>query len=563
MTYAALKKAVKAVVFPIGEPENLVPIHDAFITDGLNTIQQYVKCHRDNNVSVVSFSDTLYSCGLTVTEMPDGFIKRVYTLPNTVPTGTSDTCCRVYLKKATRAYLNWLEREHEIDFGERARPDQTGQPVEQLNDLVPGAASDSKLGRALDGFWALEGCRMYVWPHLQSTEDLVIEWTGIKNSYADPDIVFDDSPKLQRALRLYLQREVARDLDCDDDKLQKFTTDFEGALADLYWACRQKLEGTYAEEDTLPVLTNDCTNNGLNGTLPGGFTLPGTVPGAPVTPVVKPWLYRFAVIGNYGLDNASTAAVAALVNSWTPSMVTTTGANVIGGDGSILTLDSAVGRNYHSYIFPYTGIYGPGASDRNKFWPTFSVSEVASPARENFFSFLPIPKTNGGFYYDHIEGPVHLFFIDSTGATPDGNTSTSVQADWLRVKLATSPCKFKLVYIYDTPYNSFGAENITMRWPFKAWGATAVLSGAGPFYQRLQADSIPFMVVGDGGALGLHSFGFSSSSPFNITYWATTYGAVLVTVNCDSLKFEFYALDGTIKDTLLINSTTVQGAPMQ
>lgn len=533
MNFSDFKAKVKAVIFPIGEPENLVPLHDTYIQDALHEIQQSVKCYRDNNTDVVAVGDTRYNCGLTVAEAPDGFIKRVYSVG-------SDWCCKVNYAKSTLAYLRQECSNTQLELGAITSPDQHGKGDLPLGDKYPDASSDSTLGRAVTGYWAMEGCRLYVWPYLQSTEDLVIEWEGVKGNYADADLVFDDHMRVQRAVRLYLQREIARDLENDPLRADRLTTEVASAFGDLVWFCRQKTEGHHATvEDTLPVLTNTCS------------TLP-VASANPHAPVSNPWLYRFAIVGNYGIPSgespARPTAVATLVKSWDPSFVVTTGGNAYAGT-TLSEVDYSIGKLYNQFIYPYVGSAGPGAADRNRFWPCTSAAEHYSPASlAAYVNYFTLPPENGELYYDHIEGPVHLFMMDANAVT--GNAADSDQAEWLRIKLSASPCKYKIVVLSQSPYDSFETEVPTLRWPFKQWGATTVVAGGPAAYERLFTDNIPFMVNGLGGYPPLLST--VDPSLFSVKTYFANNGAQLVTVNCDSIKFEFFNTAGTLVDTLEI-----------
>lgn len=565
MLFSELLTAVKAVVFPIGEPENLVAIHNSYVVDALNQIQQYVHCFRDNNVSVTAFGDTVYNCGLTVTDAPDGFIKRVYSL-------SSDNCCRVNFIKSDLATLRFKNQQHEIDFEENKRPTQpTAKPALSGTDLYPDASANSILGRGITGWYAIEGCRLYVFPHLESTEDLVVEWTGVKDDYAMADTIFDSSTAVIRAVRLYLQRERARDLEIDDSLLQKYSAGYSDALGDLIWRCRQKMHGFHAARDEdMPVITNGCQNPVLDATLgpgqlPGDTVFPDLpsdvtldpITGLPVTPTPapNPWLYRFAVLGGYGPGDTNSAAVARLINSWNPLFVTTTGGSYFAADvTTIASIDSQVGAPYGSYMLPYQGALPLPAPARNFFWPVISDIEWISPAAvAAYLAYFPVPKTNGGYYYDHIEGPVHFFFLDSNAATPDGNTATSTQAEWLRVKLATSPCRYKVVVMADLAYSTVGFPNPVLAWPFATWGATVVLNGAGnQAYERLTAGGITYLTNGLGSEPGDGSV-FGTPSPFSQKIYSAQVGAQLVTVNCNSITFDFYSVDGVKQDSYTIN----------
>jgi len=63
---------------------------------------------------------------------------------------------------------------------------------------------------------------------------------------------------------------------------------------------------------------------------------------------------RVAVVGDFGVDTQAEADVAALVASWQPAAVVTTGDNNY-PDGAAETLDANVGKYYRSFIYPYLG----------------------------------------------------------------------------------------------------------------------------------------------------------------------------------------------------------------
>src|SRR5882724_11291597 len=76
---------------------------------------------------------------------------------------------------------------------------------------------------------------------------------------------------------------------------------------------------------------------------------------------------RFAVTGDYGDDTTAERDVANLVKSWNPDFVITVGDNNY-PDGTASSIDANIGQYYHSFIFPYTGTYGDGATT-NRFFP--------------------------------------------------------------------------------------------------------------------------------------------------------------------------------------------------
>jgi len=75
------------------------------------------------------------------------------------------------------------------------------------------------------------------------------------------------------------------------------------------------------------------------------------------------------VVGDFSAGQGA-QDVAALVSRLHPDFVLTVGDNNY-PDGSAATIDSNVGRYYHSFIAPYKGSYGAGSADgHNHFWPS-------------------------------------------------------------------------------------------------------------------------------------------------------------------------------------------------
>src|SRR4029450_10472255 len=86
-------------------------------------------------------------------------------------------------------------------------------------------------------------------------------------------------------------------------------------------------------------------------------------------------------------------------------------------------------------------------------------------------------------------GPVHFFAVDSEDEDPSGNTSNSVQGQWLHSGLASSTSPYDLVYFHRPPYTSGpNGPYAPMQWPFESWGATAVLNGHDHDYERILRD---------------------------------------------------------------------------
>ncbi len=263
---------------------------------------------------------------------------------------------------------------------------------------------------------------------------------------------------------------------------------------------------------------------------------------------------RFAVIGDYGVDSGAERDVADLVKSWNPDFVITLGDNNY-FDGAASTIDANIGKYYQNFIFPYTGAYGNGATT-NRFFPSLGNHDWITAGAIPYLDYFVLP--NNERYYDFVQGPVHFFVVDSDPNEPDGNTSTSVQGNWLEDRVSNSTDPWKLVYFHHPSYSS-GEHGSTpwMQWPFQQWGATAVLSGHDHDYERVILNGFPYFVTGSGGA-SLRTFGtpvVGSEVRFN-----TDHGAMLVTASGTQITFQFTNRASTLIDSYTImNSATPSG----
>ncbi len=237
----------------------------------------------------------------------------------------------------------------------------------------------------------------------------------------------------------------------------------------------------------------------------------------------------------------------------------------------------------------------------------FADNAVGQTYKHNLFTgevedYTPFSEAENLRFFDvrlgTASGPssVHLFVFDSNPTTPygqfshnrpvpnrDGSNSSfteiAAQGAWLQQRLAASTARWKIVIFHDPPYNSAaGAENAVyqyayMRWPFQAWGATAVISGHVHNYERLEmpdanangepvygGPTIPYFVNGAGGFIPEQ--GFDPSFVINGSkVRVSEYGAQLVTADENSINFLFFDLDGVLRDVRTIYADPQSGAP--
>jgi hypothetical protein len=276
---------------------------------------------------------------------------------------------------------------------------------------------------------------------------------------------------------------------------------------------------------------------------------------------LAPATTRFAMIGDYGAGSTAEQKVANLVNSWNPDFIATVGDNNYGSP----VYDAHVGQYYHNYISPYTGSYGAGASV-NKFWPAVGNEDYdATQGLTPYLKYFTLPGNER--YYDVTIGPVELFMLNGDSREPDGNSVTSPQATWLHNELANSTATWKLVITHFPPYSTAQwAVSTAARWPYQAWGATAVFSGHSHTYERLLEDNIfPYFVDGLGGD-SRDTFTNSPAVGSQFRYTGD-YGAMLIQADTSQITFQFigaWDYPGQVIDTYTITagtSTTGPAAP--
>jgi hypothetical protein len=271
---------------------------------------------------------------------------------------------------------------------------------------------------------------------------------------------------------------------------------------------------------------------------------PTPTPTASPTATPPPDSVTFAVIGDFGTTSTPSADVGALVNSWDPDLIITTGDNNY-PDGAASTIDDNIGQHYSEFIYPYAGNYSSSATE-NRFFPSLGNHDWNTPNAQPYLDYFTLPGNER--YYDFVWGPVHFFAIDSDANEPDGISSTSTQAQWLETGLAASTTPWQIVYLHHAPYSSGSTHGSTgeLQWPFEAWGADAVLAGHDHIYERLTVDGIPYFVNGLGG-MSIYDFGTPlAESDFR---YNGDYGAMLVAANENQITYQFINRAGEVIDT--------------
>jgi hypothetical protein len=257
---------------------------------------------------------------------------------------------------------------------------------------------------------------------------------------------------------------------------------------------------------------------------------------------------RFAVIGDFGEVGQPAADVAALVKSWNPEFIITTGDNNY-PDGQAATIDGNIGQYYQQFIFPYTGSYGEGA-DVNRFFPSLGNHDWQTKNAQPYIDYFTLPHNER--YYDFVWGPVHFFVVDSDPNEPDGRTADSVQGQWIQARMASSTAPWQIVYMHHPPYTS-GHHGPTeeLQWPYKEWGADAVLAGHNHFYERLSVGGLHYFVNGLGGRTSIYDF--DAPAPGSLVRFNDDYGAMDVLACGEEITFEFVTRAGDLVDSFVLS----------
>ncbi|MEJ2193522.1 MAG: Ser-Thr-rich GPI-anchored membrane family protein, partial [Ignavibacteriaceae bacterium] len=254
---------------------------------------------------------------------------------------------------------------------------------------------------------------------------------------------------------------------------------------------------------------------------------------------------KFAVIGDFGDDNADEQAVADLVNSWNVDFIITVGDNSYGST----PIDENIGKYFADWISNYVGSYGIG-SPINKFFPSLGNHDYSDGDGINaYLDYFTLPGISGNSsgnenYYDYVIDNVHFFVIDS-------ETDLSPQQLWLETQMINceqNHSHWKIVYFHRPPYSSgqHGSSS-SMRWDFLQWGADAILSGHDHNYERLLVDGLTYFVNGSGGR-SLRGFG-TILTDYSLIRYNDDFGAMLMEATDSTLTSKFYNTSGVLIDT--------------
>lgn len=264
MTFDDLFSEVVGLLFPDGEAENLVTAHKRFLNEALWDASKYVPCLQVCNTNVFPQCATYFNCGMTVLPAPRGRILKVYVIGKDSE-GDPDWCSKVYLQQVEYSHIERYVQlsRHCIKpnslfasalvwnlFGcgwreKHKYPCPTDEGLESLPSLPQGfhypQSSTDAGGRSRNGVFAIYRGRIYIAPWIESDETIVIEWSGIKNQWADTDLV-DDDLKFRQAIRYHVGFQHYLNFEENQQKLVTMRTGWDEALREMISECRKQNE---------------------------------------------------------------------------------------------------------------------------------------------------------------------------------------------------------------------------------------------------------------------------------------------------------------------------------
>lgn len=518
MTFQALKERVVLDAFPAGgAPENLVSVINTYVLSALIEIQRAIPCFRVRHADVYPSCRTFWHCGTSVITAPRGKILRVYTVEN------RDWCLPAVYNPASMADL----RRFQAKFRAYWSSDYFDAP-NSGTDLpmgfdVPNTTSDAISGRAKTGLYAFDAAaqRLYLAPWIQSTESIVVEWQGIKRSWADADLVSDDEDFI-RLVRLFVELEYGRKWGCEDLRIREGA--WAEARADAMVTCNEEsqLHGQPASDEEYRLLAATS------------FSSPTITEEEPESTVY------ISIVGDTGTGDAYAEAVADAITAANPD-----GSVVIAGDAKYPPNTALTAlAPYQDYIDRNALRVALGNHDQDD---ELLGSDVTT--------YVNNPEN--GRYFTYKVGPVSIFVVNSGLNTsgdlvePDGNYDGSKQQSRIRAAILRDTNPWKIVVLHHPPYTSsanYYPGLAAVRWVSEL-PVHAVIAGHSHQYERLVVHNRIHLVVGTGGKT-LYDFN-STPYPGSVTR-IKDYGFLNVVATCDSCRIDFIDTDGTTQDTVTL-----------
>ena len=241
MTFIDFYNEVSAAVFPEGEAENLILPHKLSVKDALIDLQSKVLCLRAANTDFICKADAIFHCGANVVPAVEGNIERVFSVSVDAPCEEIEYAfISADTMRATVAGYRCCTAANSYDGYPAAAcgPSATPPP------FASSTMYDDKGYRAGDGraFWSLVRGDVWVYPYIESTEQIAIDWNGIRRTWNDdtrmPAVLLERD--VQSAVEYYLQAEVDRRETKNVTSYQLHAGLYRDAVGQMIFECRKK-----------------------------------------------------------------------------------------------------------------------------------------------------------------------------------------------------------------------------------------------------------------------------------------------------------------------------------
>lgn len=510
-TFTQFKTKLRARLWPGREPSNLVASHDAMFQTAMLELQKWVPCLKEYNISTYETADREWDGAKTRVQMPNGQIRRVYTVAG----GTDRWRDRVYYRSSNIKEMECWARK----LVDARTP--TGLPDLGYGVRKEEVASDWSLGRARQGIWAHYRGKLYLAPWLQTYEMLVVEWDGEKQEWQESDGV---DPRMwradaERAVELYVTWRHERHY--GDRMLAKdFEQDFDKALADLMHWCR---ENTRQREDEICAATG-----GTIDPTPSGTTDISDDDTDPTDDTTEEDEVLFDFVGD-AEETTEGVALAAAIESDNPEFL------VLGGD-------IGYADEHGGYAAALSPMYD-WAKDAGIIIPVPGNHDVIGGDLDDFSAFFSDEVGNNGRYYEFTHGSVHGIVENRNPEEPDGFNTTSAQNEYVFAKMLLSPARWKFCFGHQPPFSSgtTHGSNAALQRDYAGCGVIATFSAHEHNAEHVINNGVHHFVCGLGGR-SRYPFGSAiSGSQFRYNEMETR---IRVTLNCDTCLVEFVTSAG-------------------
>eukprot|EP01129_Flabellula_baltica_P009922 TRINITY_DN4134_c0_g1_i1.p1 TRINITY_DN4134_c0_g1~~TRINITY_DN4134_c0_g1_i1.p1 ORF type:complete len:399 (-),score=32.31 TRINITY_DN4134_c0_g1_i1:118-1314(-) len=279
----------------------------------------------------------------------------------------------------------------------------------------------------------------------------------------------------------------------------------------------------------------------------------------------------FGLIGDYGLASAYCEShVAALVKSFEQTVrplefIMTLGDNNY-WSGHCSNMETHIGQYYGDYFTAGSACVDPRkkrVEKENRFFPTIGNHDwdTFSDAYDNvpylqYFDYLKNfePGIGKGVFYKKtvMNGLVDLFSLNSNMGKPEATSFQKqmheAQMIWVKKALLSSNATFKIVYFHHPSYTTAKIDPPApwMEANFTEWGASMVINGHEHVYERLQVNSIPYIINGLGGHPWRYTIHDCDIEPGSLVRYNDAHGALFAAVTPSNIEFCFCNLQNRL-----------------